>query len=422
MALFLRFAGLDYDADATVEQKLDAFVRWAQQVVSRYDGALLQLTMGDKGSYLHAAFGAPVAHDDDASRAVAAALELRALPAELAYITTVQIGISRGRMRVGAYGGPTAHTYDMMGDDANLAARLMSNAAPGQILVSPAIADAVARLYELEFIGPLSVKGKSQPVLVSLVHGRKAASPQRPASFFAGPLVGRDAEIGQLMQVVAAVAGGAGRILRLEGPTGVGKSHLAAALTDRAAAPGVPGRGRRLPEHHRAHRLRPLAAGVQRAARSPRRVGPAPPRKKRWRSAWPMWSKSSAQINPAWRLRLPLLGDLLDLPIPDNATTAAFEPRLRQRALVELIVEILHAWSQTRPLLLLLDDVHWLDEASQGLTVALARALARRTRCPCWSWSTGPRWPASRSCPNWTTARSTPGSTWQNSPPLRSPG
>ena len=247
-----------------------------------------------KGSYLHAAFGAPVAHDDDSSRAVAAALELRALPAELSYIQTVQIGISRGRMRVGAYGGATARTYDMMGDDANLAARLMSHAAPGQILVSRAIAEGVARLYELEFIGPLSVKGKSQPVRVALVQGRKAASPQRPASFFPSPLVGRDAEIGQMMQVLEAVAGGAGRILRLEGPTGVGKSHLAAALSAAAADQGflvAVGACQSTTEHTAYAPWRQVfAALLDLPAVTGRR-----PARNRWRSAWPMWSKSSAR-------------------------------------------------------------------------------------------------------------------------------
>ena len=379
VALFLRFAGLDYEADEAAERKLDAFVCWVQQVVSRYDGVLLKLTMGDKGSYLHAAFGAPVAHDDDASRAVAAALELRALSAELGYITPVQIGISRGRMWVGAYGSPTAHTYDMMGDDANLAARLMSNAAPGQIMISPAIAGGVARLYELKFIGPLTVKGKSQPVPVSLVLGRKAASPPvSTASFFVRPLVGRDAEIGQMLRMLEGVAGGAGRILRLEGPTGVGKSHLAAVLADRAAEQGfqvVVGTCQSTTEHTAYAPWRqvfdalldlsagvPSGPGIDLQATLARRVARV--------------EHIVGGIHPAWRLRLPLLGDLLGLPIPDNATTGAFEPRLRQRALVDLIVEIVQAWAERQPLLLLLDDVHWLDEASQGLTVALARALA----------------------------------------------
>ncbi|HZB95479.1 MAG TPA: adenylate/guanylate cyclase domain-containing protein, partial [Herpetosiphonaceae bacterium] len=94
VSLFLRFGGIDYDRDVAAGSKLDAYVRWVQTVLTQYGGFLIQLTIGDKGSYLYAAFGAPVAHPDDASRAVAAALELRRVPPELACIRNIQIGIS----------------------------------------------------------------------------------------------------------------------------------------------------------------------------------------------------------------------------------------------------------------------------------------------------------------------------------------
>ncbi|MBI1879303.1 MAG: hypothetical protein HYR94_13985, partial [Chloroflexi bacterium] len=76
----------------------------------------------DKGSYLYISFGAPLAHGDDASRAVAAALELRASPPALSFIEEVQIGLSQGRMRVGAYGSQTRRTYGVLGSEANIAA------------------------------------------------------------------------------------------------------------------------------------------------------------------------------------------------------------------------------------------------------------------------------------------------------------
>ena len=68
---------IDYDADDAAGRRLDALVRWVQEVIDRHEGSLIQLTMGDKGSYLYAAFGAPVAHEDDAVRAVYAALKGR---------------------------------------------------------------------------------------------------------------------------------------------------------------------------------------------------------------------------------------------------------------------------------------------------------------------------------------------------------
>jgi hypothetical protein len=96
VALFLRFGGIDYEAERAGAQ-LDAFVRRAQQVLAQRGGTLLELNIGDKGSYVYAVFGAPAAHEDDARRAVAAALALRAAARELGYLTPVQIGIGRAR-------------------------------------------------------------------------------------------------------------------------------------------------------------------------------------------------------------------------------------------------------------------------------------------------------------------------------------
>lgn len=83
-----------------------------------------------------------------------------------------------------------------------------------------------------------------------------------------------------------------------------------------------------------------------------------------------------SETKPDWSLRLPLLGDLLGVPIPDNPTTAAFEPQLRQRALFDLVAEMVQRVAQVQPLLLLLDDAHWMDAASQELTLVVGRVIS----------------------------------------------
>jgi len=164
-ALLLQYQGLDYDGDDQAGRKLDAFVRWVQSVVARHDGALLQITMGDKGSYLYASFGAPVAHYDDAGRAVRAAQELQFLPPELSFITGIQIGLAHGQMRAGTYGGAAHRTYGVMGDKTNLAARLMLAATDG-ILCDEAIYRAAQGQMDFTALPPIRVKGKTQPVAV----------------------------------------------------------------------------------------------------------------------------------------------------------------------------------------------------------------------------------------------------------------
>ena len=137
MALFIRFSGLNYDADDEVT-RLDEFVQTVQRVAERYHGILLQITIGDKGSYAYVNFGALSAHEDDSRRAVKTALELRN-KTEL----QLQMGITQGLMRVGAYGGVTRKAFGALGDDVNLAARLMTTAKENEILLSSDVHKAV---------------------------------------------------------------------------------------------------------------------------------------------------------------------------------------------------------------------------------------------------------------------------------------
>ena len=123
-ALFLQFKGIEFDADPDAGTKLDRFVRWVQNILAQFEGNLLQFSSGDKGNYLYAAFGAPVTHADDAARAVAAALQLIALPKKLDYIQSVRIGLSFGLSRSGSYGGASRRTFGVIGTKVNLAARL----------------------------------------------------------------------------------------------------------------------------------------------------------------------------------------------------------------------------------------------------------------------------------------------------------
>ncbi|HEU5099139.1 MAG TPA: AAA family ATPase, partial [Roseiflexaceae bacterium] len=225
VALFLRFAGIAYEDDPLAEDQLDRYIRWVQSVLARYGGTLIQLSIGDKGSYLYASFGAPAAHEDDPRRAVSAALELRAVPPELDFIQAVQIGIAMGTMRVGAYGGITRRTYGVLGDAANLAARLMMAAAPGQALVSRRVQQAVADAFVWEDLPALQVKGKRSAAPVARLIGVRPAA--AGALGYAGPLIGRADELSQLQRAIEPILHGqfAG-LVYVFGEAGMGKSRL----------------------------------------------------------------------------------------------------------------------------------------------------------------------------------------------------
>ena len=368
-ALFLRFDGLDFEANPDAGGQLDQYIRWVQAVVDRFEGSLIQLTTGDKGSYLYAAFGAPIAHDDDIPRAVFAALELAASPQRFPFLRSVGMGISHGRMRVGAYGSESRRTYGVLGDETNVAARLMMKAGPGQILVSQRVAEEVAERFRVQPLGAMRFKGKSEAQPVFAVAGERTLSGDEYRSLFPTRLEGRNAELERMGRVLTDVLAGSGQILRVQGEAGVGKSHLAAVFLEQAQGQGVQvavgscqSTGRDVAYGSVGVIARQLLGLVGQENRSPD-------------AQIDQLHAAVSRLNPEWLVRLPLLGDLLRLPIPDNPTTAAFTPQLRQEALIALALEIVQARARQRPLLLFVEDLHWIDEASGQLVLALARII-----------------------------------------------
>ena len=237
-ALFVNFTGIDYDHDPAAAPRLDAFVRWVQTILEQYEGALIQLTTGDKGSYLYAAFGAPVTHDDDVLRAVAAGMALVRPPATLG-IAELRAGIAHGIMRVGPYGSPTRRTYGVIGDATNLAARLMMRAAPGQLLLSADAATLAAGHFHLDDLGLHRLKGKTAPQRIYAMTGVRAQPMGSMTALYRAALVGRSREVAIFQDEIARTLHGGGRLVRLEGEPGAGKSHLAAHAASLAAAAGL---------------------------------------------------------------------------------------------------------------------------------------------------------------------------------------
>jgi DNA-binding response OmpR family regulator/tetratricopeptide (TPR) repeat protein len=219
-ALFLNFKGIDYDNDEHAGEKLDKFTRWVQSVIEQYDGSLLQLTIGDKGSYLYAAFGAPTAHNDDAIRVVYAALTLQEVPPEFGWIEGVQIGVTQGQMRTGAYGSATRRTYGAQGDKVNLSARLMQAAEQG-ILCDGSIFQATQARLVFEALPSITVKGKQESIPVYRPTGEKKRLVRKRVG-----LIGRTSERIALGRALRELKHGMSKVILIEGETGIGKSRL----------------------------------------------------------------------------------------------------------------------------------------------------------------------------------------------------
>lgn len=361
--MFVRFGGIDYDNDPDAHQLLDHFIRRAQQVIDGYGGNLLQLTIGDKGAYLHAVFGCPLAHEDDAGRACAAALDVLALEAGTA-ATGLQIGLAQGRVRSGAYGHWHRRAFSCLGDPVNLAARLMSAAPAGQIFVSTDVARAAGGSFSFEELADLRVKGKAAPVAVCRLTGRSRLAAYRRARPV-HPLVGRATELGALLELADRAKAGSGQVVGIVAEAGMGKSRLVQEVVLQLAERGIP-----------AYTGEAASVGSATSYLA-------------WQGIWtallgvaaegdptPDLERALAAADPSLLPRLPLLGAVLGLTLDDNALTQTFDAKLRKSSLESLLLRYLTVRAERGPLMLVLEDCHWMDALSVDLLEVLARSVA----------------------------------------------
>jgi class 3 adenylate cyclase/tetratricopeptide (TPR) repeat protein len=361
--MFVRFGGIDYDEDPDAHLLLDHFIRQAQQVIDGYGGNLLQLTIGDKGAYVHAVFGAPLAHEDDAARACAAAIDVLALEAGTA-ASGLQVGLSQGRLRSGAYGHRHRRAFSCLGDAVNLAARLMSAAPAGQVYVTEAVARDAGGSFSFEKLADLSVKGKAAPVAARRLTGRSRGAEYRQRRAV-HPLVGRAAELGTLLELADRARAGHGQVVGIAAEAGMGKSRLVEEVVRQLGEQGWP-------------TYTGAAASVGSAISY-----------LAWQGIWPALLGVAVDGDPVPALeraltaadtgllgRLPLLGAVLGTTIDDNDLTRAFDAKLRKTSLESLLLRLLSLRAEQEPLVLLLEDCHWMDPLSVDLLEVLARAVA----------------------------------------------
>lgn len=369
VALFVKFDGIDYDADPAAGDKLNGFVSWIERLLVPFEGCLLDLNVGDKGSYLYCTFGAPIAHEDDSQRALYVAQQIRQAPARFPFITTVQLGVNPGTMRTGAYGSTTRRTYGVLGDDVNFAARLMEKALPGQVLVSGRLQAACARDFAWEAQPPLKAKGKTTTLPVfALLEGDAARSEGVANAAPDSPMVGRAAELRQIEEAIRRARAGRGQIVGITAEAGMGKSRLVLEALGRAREQG----------------FEAFVGQCQSYGTNTSYLA--------W---WDIWQRffgvdprdavdgvtgrlesQLAGYGAALAPRLPLLGSVLNLPLPDNDLTRHFDAKLRKASLEALLVECLQRRAAQGPIVLVLEDSHWLDPLSRDLLEVVARGLA----------------------------------------------
>ncbi len=384
--------GLDYNTPDVLEH-LQAFTRSTQSIFLRYEGSINKIAVDDKGTILIGLFGAPpYAHEDDAERAVRCALDLQA--AATGQGLQLAIGVTSGQVFAGPVGSETRREYTVMGDTVNLSARLMSVAAAAHredpadnaIRCDHETYRVASAHLRFDTLPPVRVKGKAGRVQV--YRPLRIARRRLQKAEGGGQFVGRKEELARLKTLLAEVCASPAapvadetngipqtaaerrRLVLIEGEAGIGKSRLVQEMRAIVRQEGIPQLG---------------GAGSSIEQNTPYRA---------WRDVFSLlFDLEELEVTdlrqrqervatymqthaPQLQARTPLLNDLLNLELPENELTRHLDPKLRHESLISLLLDLLRLQMQQGPLVITLEDAHWLDAASWELVLEVARTLA----------------------------------------------
>src|SRR5437870_1816345 len=340
--------------------------------VHRYEGTINQFL----GDGVMALFGAPIAHEDHAHRALCAALaiqrELKPLADDVRRMHGVEfqmrMGINTGLVVVGAIGKDLRMDYTAVGDTTNLAARLLGLAKPGQIVVSRRTQHLRDGFFVFEDLGDFQVKGKAEPVrayaVSSEISGRTRLEVSRERGLT--PLVGRDRELGSLAGLYGRAAEGQGAIALLVGDPGVGKSRLLYEFLQRLDAAGALELETTCVSYGRSMAYRPIVEVLRRYVGLSDGISGEEIRRR--------VVQQLQLLGLEGEERAILLAHFLGVTAPPEFLNRLSGPQLKERTLGVLRDVFLRA-SELAPLILIVENIHWIDTASEEFLAHLAARL-----------------------------------------------
>src|SRR5712692_8472956 len=361
----------DLDPEAA-QQLLDPAIHRMMEAVHRFEGTVNQVL----GDGIMALFGAPIAHEDHALRACYAALAMQAALRDYTEEVRrtrelelrIRVGLNAGEVVVRAIGNDLHMDYSAVGQTTHLAARMEQLATPGTIRLTAVTLRLVEHLVRVNALGPIPVRGITEPVEVFELVGASALRRRLQAAAARGltRFVGREAEIAALCQALAQAGAGHGQVVAVMGEAGVGKSRLvyecvhahytqgwrvleSASVSYGKATPYFPVVDllRRYVHVEDADELRTVRAKV---------------------------TGQVLTLDETLQETIPALLWLLDV-LPDDSPFRTLEPAQRRQRTLEALKRVLLRESQVQPVLLVCEDLHWIDAETQALLDSLIDSL-----------------------------------------------
>jgi class 3 adenylate cyclase/tetratricopeptide (TPR) repeat protein len=356
----------------TAQQLLDPALQHMMEAVHRYEGTVNQVL----GDGIMALFGAPIAHEDHAVRACYAALAMQnalrryADEVRRTHGLTVQmrVGLNSGEVVVRAIGNDLHMDYSAVGQTTHLAARMEQLATPGSILLTAVTLRLVEGMAQVTPLGPVPVKGMDEPVEVFELVGASAIRRRLQAAVARGltRFVGRQTELAALHRALEQAGAGHGQVVALLGEAGVGKSRLVYEVVHSHRTQGWLVLESASVSYGKATPYFPVLDLLKRYTQVEDRDDT--------RTIRARVTGQVLTLDAALQETIPALLALLDA-LPEDSPFLALDPPQRRRRTLDGLKRVLLRESQVQPLLLVFEDLHWIDTETQALLDGLVESV-----------------------------------------------
>jgi class 3 adenylate cyclase/tetratricopeptide (TPR) repeat protein len=354
------------------QQLLDPAIHIMMDAVHRFEGTVNQVL----GDGIMALFGAPLAHEDHAARACYAALAMQAAMQPYAdemfrshgITMRIRVGLNSGEVVVRTIGNDLHMDYSAVGQTTNLASRMEQLAAPGSITLTGATLRLVEGLVRVNARGPVPVKGMTEPVEVFELYGASTIRRRFQAAVARGltTFVGRDTEIEALRQALKQAEAGHGQVVAAMGEAGVGKSRLLYEFVHSHRTQGWLVLESASVSYGKATPYLPVVDVLKRYVHVEDGDEPRTIRAK--------VTGHVLTLDEALQETIPALLSLMDA-LPDDSPFLQLDPSQRRQRTLAALKRILLRESQVQPLVLVFEDLHWIDSETQALLDSLIESL-----------------------------------------------